>query len=174
MTAVLSLALMLGGAVSAQTPWNMPLQSNLYEHSVNSWIVAGTDPKGYFMRSRGGCAGFELASNDDPSPNDVATAYRSVSADKFYGKRARVSLEIHTQGVQVGTGLWLRVDDKAGKPLVLKDMEHNLIVGSRPWATYELVVDVPDNAAQIGYGIVLVGRGAVFFQNVKVEALDRS
>jgi AraC family transcriptional regulator len=171
MIAALSFALMLGGAVSAQMPWNLQLERNLHAESAKTWALAGTAPKSYFISSIGG-VGFQLRSNDAASGNDVETAYRSVPADMFSGKRISVSLEIRTEHVQGGAGLWVRVDDKSGNAIVLKDMEHNLIVGSRPWAKYELVVDIPKDGAQIGYGVVLVGRGLVSFQNVNIEALD--
>ena len=114
MIPALSLTLILGGAISTQTPWNLHLLHNQHDQRAATWTLAGTAPKAYFVTAEGD-SGFRLESNDDASPNDVETAYRAVMADKFPGKRIRVSLEMHTEGVKGGAGLWIRIDDKTGK-----------------------------------------------------------
>ena len=177
MTAVFSLALLLGSAVTTQyasPPSNGAsdyLQRRLEQQQVSNWARAGTSPGSYRLRSDD-IGTFRLMSKNQASANDVETVFRSVPASDFAQKRIRVSLEIRTIGTKDGAGLWVRVDDKAGKAIVLKDMENRLIVGSTPWAKYELIVDLPKDAAQIGYGVVLVGKGEVMFQNVRIEGLD--
>jgi hypothetical protein len=141
------------------------------EPSKPTWALAGTAPSAYEFKTVG-YESFVLIAKDVATADDFETAYRGVVIDRLRGKRVRFSLAIRTSRADGGAGLWVRVDDGQGKPLVLKDMQPNLIVGSTPWSTYDIVVDVPQDAAHIGYGIMLVGKGEVNFQNAGVEIVD--
>jgi hypothetical protein len=176
MIAALSLAWILTGATQAQVsygapPFGQPTLSAPSESSKPTWALAGTAPSAYQFKAVSR-ESFELIAKDAATAEDFETAYRRAVTDRLRGQRVRVSIDIQTRKADEGAGLWVRVDDPQGKPLVLKNMQPNLIVGSTSWSTYDVVVDVPNNAAHVGYGIMLVGKGEVNFQNASVQIID--
>lgn len=177
MNAALSLALLLTGATPGQagsygppTPGQPGLMAPR-EPSKPTWALAGTAPSAYEFKKVGE-EDFMLIAKDAATAEDFETAYRGVAINRLRGKRALFSLTIRTSSADGGAGLWVRVDDRQGKPLVLKDMQPNLIVGSTAWSEYSIEVDVPQDAAHIGYGIMLVGKGEVGFENATVKIVD--
>ena len=48
------------------------------------------------------------------------------------------------------------------------------IKGTTDWTEYEIVLDVPLNATKLAYGVLLVGTGQVWFDNIKFEVVDNS
>ena len=177
MIAVISLSLILSGATPAQagsygppTP-GQPVLLPPREPSKPTWALAGTAPAAYEFKTVSQ-ESFLLIAKDAATTEDFETAYRGAAIDRLLGKRVRVSMDIRTEKADGGAGLWVRLDDRQGKPLVLKDMQPNLIIGTTAWSPYSIVVDVPVGAAHIGYGIMLVGIGEVGFQNPAVKIID--
>jgi hypothetical protein len=41
--------------------------------------------------------------------------------------------------------------------------------GTTDWEKYEIILDVPDNASNIAYGILLVGTGQIWVDNMNFE-----
>ncbi len=81
-----------------------------------------------------------------------------------------------SENVSDWAGLWMRIDgsatDPAKKTLAFDNMMDRPIKGTTGWQSYEVVLDVPQNATGIFFGILLSGTGEVWLSGVKFEVVD--
>ena len=61
----------------------------------------------------------------------------------------------------------MRVDGPNGYLLSFDNMENRPIVSTSDWQKYAVVLDVPENACQIAFGILLAGKGQVWLSDVQ-------
>jgi hypothetical protein len=138
------------------------------------WFLAGSKPASYEVGTDA-----QAAYNDHPSAylkakepvsDGFGTLSQAFRADKYAGKRLRLSAFVKSDGVLDWAGLWLRVDkDKA--VVALGNMHDRPIKGTTGWQKYELVLDVPQDATGIFFGILLSGTGTVWLNSVKFEVV---
>jgi hypothetical protein len=88
----------------------------------------------------------------------------SHAADALRGQRVAMRAWIRTENAE-SARLWLRID-AADRVLALDNMEHRSESGTTEWSLYEIVMDVPDDAATLVYGVLLVGMGRMDVDNV--------
>lgn len=73
--------------------------------------------------------------------------------------------------------LWLRVDDKSesetSRPGTFDNMDDRPIKGSTSWTKYNLVVDVPDPSSSIVFGLMLIGTGEIWLDDVTFEEVSK-
>jgi len=105
---------------------------------------------------RGGGAGFGLA---------VASFPVDAAAGKTVTFRGSIKTEEVTDG---WAGLWWRVDGPDGS-LAFDNMEGRGPSGTTDWAEYELTLDVPEEAVNINFGVLMPGRGTAWFDALAVE-----
>jgi hypothetical protein len=67
----------------------------------------------------------------------------------------------------------MRVDGMAEDGLAFDNMQTRKITGTRDWATYTVVLDVPRDAAAIYFGILLDGRGRVWADDFTFEIVGK-
>jgi hypothetical protein len=87
------------------------------------------------------------------------------------GRRIRFQAEISTEDTE-GAGLWLTANHKNWH--VTDGMYDRLIKGSTSWSQVQLVIDVPDEAAYISYGLWMFGNGKCRMRNAKFDIVDHS
>ena len=136
------------------------------------WYIAGSKPNEY-----------EAAVDANATYKDHASAYlkskastvdgfgtlmQDFSANKYAGKRIRFSANVKTEGVQSWAGLWMRVD-KQSTSVAFDNMQDRPIKGTTGWQNYAVVLNVPQDATGIFFGILLTGPGTVWLNTVKVE-----
>ncbi len=103
---------------------------------------------------------------------NFATLMQAVGADAYRGTRLRLSAEL--KGAAAGrAALWLRVDDRRGTPLAFDNMLHRsgdgAPSGSFEWTGRSIVLDVPEAAASIHFGAMLVGAGRLWARNFRLD-----
>ena len=93
------------------------------------------------------------------------------SAEKFVGKRLRLSAWMKTENANDGGAhLWFRVDGKEKNELLQFDnMDGRSVKGTNDWKPYAIVLDIPANAAALAYGFFVNGTGQVWVSDVKIE-----
>jgi hypothetical protein len=102
---------------------------------------------------------------------------QSIAADDYRGRAVRISAELRGRGVERGV-LWMRVDPASGARhhLRLDNMHQRRtngpIRGDVDWVERSIVLDVPQEAASIHYGIMLGGGGELWARNFRLESLD--
>jgi hypothetical protein len=132
-----------------------------YEITATKKAAHGGKQSGYIRRAKSESveAGF-------------GTLTQGVVADEFRGGSVRYTGYLRTEDVTGWAGLWLRVDGPAqGKPLAFDNMKtsHRAVVGTTDWKKYEIVLDVPEEATKIFFGMLLAGDGAAWVDDLKLE-----
>jgi hypothetical protein len=145
------------------------------------WWHAGTNPTGYTIavdraiRHDGGASA--RISSTVKNPTGFGSLMQVASAAGFRGKRVRLTAWVKASGVQGRAGVWLRVDGPAQdptEPLAVDVMGDRPITGSRDWQRYEIVLDVPADAADVAFGAHMSGEGSLWVDGFKFEIVDRS
>ncbi|MGE5412395.1 MAG: hypothetical protein ACM3MI_15655 [Clostridiales bacterium] len=144
------------------------------------WYKAGTSSESYEM-------GMEKGTGNDGSnaayiksiKSDIkgfGVLFQAFSAEKYLGKRVRLSGYMKSKDVENSAGFWMRIEDKEDRshPLGFDNMNNRPIKGNTDWRIYQVVLDVPENSSEIAFGGLLTGTGQIWFSNLKFEVVDKS
>src|SRR5438045_796302 len=98
-------------------------------------------------------------------------------ADKYLGKRVRMSGYMKSKDVTEWAAFWFRVDQaNSDKELSFDNMhdgkKDRSIKGTTEWTKYDIVLDVPLKASNLAYGALLGGTGQIWFENITFEVVD--
>jgi hypothetical protein len=140
------------------------------------WYMAGSKPADYDagVDAKEGHRGHPSAylKSKKPEIDGFGTLMQDFRADQYVGKRLRFSAFVKSEGVQDWAGLWMRVDKATGAPpLAFDNMQGRPIKGTEDWRNYAVVLDVPEGATGIFFGVVMHGSGSVWMSDVKVESV---
>jgi hypothetical protein len=139
------------------------------------WHLAGSNPENYEsgVDSEAKRNGFPIAYlKSKPSATEgFGTLMQSFSASKYAGQRIRLSASAKSDEVSDWAGLWMRVDVNT-KPFVIDNMQNRAIKGSLDWREYQVVLDVPKDATNVAFGILLSKSGMVWLNNVRFEIVS--
>jgi hypothetical protein len=143
----------------------------------NGWQKAGDDPESYDMGIDKGAGqdGKNAATiKSIKKTKGFGTLMQSCLADKYLGKRIKMTGYVKSLDVKGWAGLWLRIDATKyyGKVLGFDNMADRPIKKTTDWKKYEIIMDVPSNAYNLAYGSLLVGQGQVWFSNINFEIVD--
>jgi len=119
------------------------------------------------------CGRIRFSGPDQPKQASFGSLTQSVPAKPFRGKRVRYSGYVRTQGVSEGWGgLWMRVDGPGGVHAFDSMQKSNrAIVGTTDWKEYEIILDVPREATEIVFGMLLSGKGTAWVDDLQLEAV---
>jgi hypothetical protein len=110
-------------------------------------------------------------SGDAPA-GKFGTAMNTVDAVPFRGKTLRFSADVIGRASNGWGGLWMRIDDAAGRALAFDNMENRPLKGDVAYMKHEVVLDVPQNASSINFGVLLDGAGALSVADAAFEIVD--
>jgi RNA polymerase sigma factor (sigma-70 family) len=119
-----------------------------------------------------GRAGGALRSTDDRA-DGFGTFTQGFRAERYRGKRLRVSAFARTEGVEGWAGLWVRVDGKDKGGLAFDNMQDRPIRGTADWRKCEVVLDVPEEAQDIFFGFLLAGKGQAWVDDFAFELVGK-
>ena len=68
----------------------------------------------------------------------------------------------------------MRIDGYNNQQLGFDNMQGRAIKGTTEWKKYEIVLDIPSNSKSINYGLLLGGEGKVWFDNFRLEEVDKN
>lgn len=173
MAAVLVAALATMGATAAAV---MPAKNPGFEAwdaqgRPEGWRVGAA--KRYLVTSdcaagREGCA-LRLEGRAEMAAGEFIALTQPLGAGDAAGRGLRLSGWIRTADVAGGwAGLWLRVDLE-GKPLLLENMVKDGPRGTTGWQRFEVRAPVAANATLVSFGVLLVGRGTAWFDDLALE-----
>ena len=101
------------------------------------------------------------------------TLMQMVAAEEFRGKRIRFSGALKAKDVEGWAGLWMRVDGQERKnTLAFDNMQDRPVTGTTEWGRHSVVLDVGEDAAAIGIGTLLSGRGEVRIADLRFEPVS--
>jgi hypothetical protein len=101
-------------------------------------------------------------------------------AEKYIGKRLRMSAWMKSKDVTTWAAFWMRVDQaNSSQQLAFDNMmeggkENRPIKGTTDWKKYEIVLDIPEKASNIVFGTMLMGNGQIWFDDFKFEIVDKT
>ena len=110
----------------------------------------------------------------DAQINGFGGIKQNVTADKYLGKRIRMTGYMKTYNVIEKAAFWLRIDQAGSKMYVLDNMNDRPIKGTTDWKKYEIVLDVPPEALSFAYGAMLHNAGQIWFAKIKFEIVDNT
>lgn len=145
-----------------------------FSAGVRGWWLAGSHPAEYAIGVDTEIAHDTQTSGSlrctvEPPSKGFGTLMQMVPAAEYRRARVRMSAWVRADSVGDWAGLWFRVDDAEGARLGFDNMGNRKITGTRAWAEYSLVLDVPEEAEQLAYGILLNGRGQVWLSGLTFE-----
>jgi hypothetical protein len=136
------------------------------------WYLAGTKPAEYEAGVDPGqiYRGHDSAflKSKRPSVDGFGTLMQGINAEQYKGNTVRLSALVKSEEVTGWAGLWMRVD-KGAEPLAFDNMQKRPIIGTTGWQRYYVVLDVPKDATNIAFGILLSGPGQVWLNNTRFE-----
>lgn len=143
------------------------------------WALAGSNPAHYSVSvdrpaTEGGRSIASLASRSGQAYGG-GTLMQQIRADEYRGKHVRFTARIKTREVNGKATIWLRVDGP-GNVETLDNMREpaRYLQGNNDWVENSLVLDVPEGAVAISYGVGLEGNGKVWLGEVKLERVDEN
>jgi transcriptional regulator with XRE-family HTH domain len=149
-----------------------------YSQSVPGWFKAGNKPNSYNVGldrkifKSGGSSAFMVST--EKKIDGFGTLMQSCSAKEYLGKRIKMTAYVKSENVAVGAGMWLRVDSKLTKnPLSFDNMGDRPIKGNTDWTKCEIILNVPEESGTLNYGVLLIGTGKVWFDDISFEVADK-
>ncbi|GLY09890.1 helix-turn-helix domain-containing protein [Pseudobacillus badius] len=149
------------------------------QQEVKGWFLSGSHPFNYKIGvdtnvvHQGNRSGY-LKSATVQSGEEFATMMQQFKADKFLGKRVKLSAYMKTERVEHFAGLWMRIDNAAGDVLQFDNMSNRPITGNTNWNLYSIVLDVPETSSVISFGVILSNTGHVWMDSFKFAEVDRN
>ncbi|HKQ57096.1 MAG TPA: erythromycin esterase family protein, partial [Candidatus Eisenbacteria bacterium] len=133
----------------------------------------------YFLRraerayADSAAAAYALLKEVRKTPGTFGTATGTFPVAACAGKRIRYFGWIRAQDVSTGfAGLWWRVDGDSAT-LRFDNMMNRGPRGTTGWTRGEIVLDVPANARNINFGVLLSGPGTAWFDSLAVTIDDQ-
>jgi hypothetical protein len=169
--------ILLGSAVLAFVPFVRGQSTDL----PTGWVRAGDHPAEYEMAvdPKGGKTGkacpFIRARTAEAQ--GFGTLMQTFDAAEYVGKRLRLSALVKSAGITKWAGLWMRVDgitppgQQMPAVLAFDNMQNRPIAGTRAWARYDVVLDVPGEASGISFGLLLSGAGQAWMDGLRLEVV---
>jgi hypothetical protein len=69
--------------------------------------------------------------------------------------------------------LWMRIDGKR-RQLGLENMSDRAVGGTTDWKMYSVVLEVPNEAKNILLGVLLIGKGQTWADDLTFDVVDRN
>lgn len=148
---------------------NLDFEDSTPDGKPKFWMAGGLGYQAFIDKTdvKSGEACLRLENVGANRTFGVATSQFPI--DFARGKKLRYSGSIKTEDVEEGhAGLWWRVD-KAQQPAVAFDnMADRGPKGTTDWQEYVIELDIPEDGSNINFGVILVGTGKAWFDNLQI------
>jgi hypothetical protein len=145
------------------------------------WHISGANARGYDTgidptQYQGHRVAYLKAKALDTK--SFGTLMQGFRADDYVGRQVRFSAMLKAEDVANWAGLWMRIDKRANalasrKILAIDNMQNRAVRGTEDWNSYQVVLDVPNEATEIYFGVVLNGPGNVLMTEPNIEIVGR-
>jgi hypothetical protein len=106
-------------------------------------------------------------------PSGFGAVMQSITATRYLNRRVRFSAVARTREVSDWAGLWLRIDGPNGT-LSIDNMEDRAFRGTTDWTEASIVLDVPEQATKLHFGVLLCGAGAMNLTRPRFEEVGQA
>jgi hypothetical protein len=105
-----------------------------------------------------------------------ATLMQVSSALAYKGKRIRFSAFLRGDEIARRAGLWIRADDMDGTMVAFRNCfeakaPKSFVQGTTNWKEVEILIDIPDTAADLSFGVQIGGTGTVWIDNASINVI---
>lgn len=143
------------------------------------WFKAGNNPKAYKVgidsKIFQHAAKSAFIESIEKQPTGFCTVMQTIMDQTYSNKRVKMTGYIKNEGKADTALMWVRIDDLDKKVMGdFDNMNNRPITGTMDWKKYEIIFDVPASKCTINYGLVLVGSGKAWIDNVSFEIVDKS
>lgn len=140
------------------------------------WLKTGSHPENYEMRIDPANRHQEKASAyikfTGKKPDGFGTLMQIFKADDYRGKCLQMSAWMKTEGTKAAQ-LWMRLDGARGEILGFDNMDNRKVAGTTDWKKYTIILDVPENAFNIAFGVLVGGKGQAWVSDFRFEEVSR-
>jgi erythromycin esterase len=120
----------------------------------------------------GGNASAYIKSSSE-MPTGFGNLTQGFAAEKLRGKRVRMSAAVRSENIEGRAALWMRVDGAEATGLAFDNMTERPIQGTNDWKEYDIVLDLPEDALEIVFGLLVSGKGQAWVDDFKFEPVGR-
>ena len=96
---------------------------------------------------------------------------QTIRADNYAGHRVRFRAFVRTNKVDDWCALWMRADSETHSGIAFDDMPARRIEGTTNWRSYDVVLDIPEDAKALVFGAVLAGIGQIWIDDCALEVV---
>ena len=141
------------------------------------WEPIGWKTEAYEVRlapgeGRGGTDCVVLRTLAEPAERSFAGVRQPLLAGPYRGASVRLRAWLRSEEITGRGGLYVRIDGKRHEILAIDNMRHRAVKGTIPWRRYEVVLEVPEEAVEVAFGVYLWGRGTLWADDFTFERLD--
>jgi hypothetical protein len=144
--------------------------------TVSGWALTGSRADAYEVRCDeifSDCAIAVLRSRSGTTgPFGMGSLTHTEQASRWRGMRLKLRAELKAGSVDGWAGLWMRVDGPGGRPLAFDNMQNRPLRGTTGFDWHTVVLDVPEAAERVSFGVLVHGPGAVLVKDLELEAVD--
>jgi erythromycin esterase-like protein len=134
---------------------------------VQAFVDRHDQPYAQTLRTAGAAAARAVTSAPAGPAFGVVSATLPVAA--VAGKRVRFSGYIKTEQMSRGyAGLWFRADGPTGT-VAFDNMSTRGVTGTTDWKPYAIDLNVPANATNVVFGLLMPGDGRAWFDSLSIE-----
>ncbi len=141
------------------------------------WYQAGSNTKDYKVGTdtNKGYTGTKSAFIEStiPSPAGFSTLMQYTNVSEYKGKRVKMTAYVCSENVTGWAGAWFRAD-KNERSVAFDNMSNRAIKGTTAWTQYSIVLDIPEDATNMAFGVLLAGAGKVWFDDFEFQVVDNS
>lgn len=141
------------------------------------WASQQSVPNEYEIRLdrrvfHSGKASLHMRSRLD-SPKGLAKLSQRLSANEYRGTRLHMSAYLKTEVTWGSVRLWLQMIGQGGSILAFDDMREKPVTETTGWTRHDFILDVPQQAREIVFGVVLAGNGQVWADDFTIRSDDK-
>lgn len=185
---LLCLVVLVAQDTSAQSPAAPPVQNSSVLNPDFEQGTVGQVPDGWRSPSSGGGYAAEVVEENPKTgkraavlrsgatpqgnPAPFGNLMQSIDATSFRGRRVRFRAAVRTETPAARAQLWMRVD-RSGQQSGFFDNMGDRPISSPEWRYYEIVGDIDEDAASINIGMMLMGTGRAWLDDVSITDLGK-
>ncbi len=157
-------------------------QEVTYEEPISGWY-AYTDEQRFEVgldknEFHTGTQSAYIKSIGSKPKKDFGNLMQSIVPNNYLDQRVKLTAWIKTARTSGTAQMWFRVDGEwkndVTKPGTFDNMDDRPIRGDTGWKQYEIVCDIPPGANHVSFGLMLIGKGKIWLDDVSLTRVDKT
>lgn len=152
------------------------MDKKIRHDAPEGWFLAGTNPEEYKAsldkeKFHSGTRSCRVDCIADKA-SGWTTLMQNMGPGKYLGKRLRMNFWVCSENVGYVSG-WMRVDGSKKEVLAFDNMCNRTVKGDSDWVKQEIVLDIPRESTNIGFGVIFNGNGKMWADDFSFQVVDR-